>query len=123
MPHHLLLRVLQFHALYWPGLAWIGLHMVLYVLSHLGEQTHVWQALHSTGEEILRDAEISPTHIIADREGVGLQGFVVMDNPHDRVKVTFQKELLEVHIPIGPACCSSSSNGYNAGNAHGRCIS
>lgn len=76
-----------------------------------------WQALHSIGEEMLRDAELSSTHDIADSVGLGLQGFVVMDNPHDRVKVTFQKELLEVQIPIELACCSSSSNEDNAGNA------
>ena len=67
-------------------------------------------------------SSLRPTSLLTMR-GWGCQGFVVMDNPHDRVKVTFQKELLEVQIPIEPACCSSSSYEDNAGSAHGRCIS
>jgi len=31
--------------------------------------------------------------------GAGMQGFVEMDNPHDRVKIAFQKELLEASCP------------------------
>jgi hypothetical protein len=45
--------------------------------------------------------------------GADVQGFVEMDNPHDRVKIAFQQELLEVSRPA-PALGRGGGTGHIA---------